>query len=81
MAVPSSAQSRKLQFADRSKLSLNDEVKDEEEFGSRQELKSGPSKNRKSDRKDSEKRGKAANHRGGVRKARVSRSGRKNKAR
>lgn len=75
MSVPSSARSRKLQFADRSKLSFNEEVQEDEEF------KGGPSKNRKSDRKDSEKRGEAANHRGGVRKARVSRGGRKNKAR
>jgi len=81
LAVPSSARSRKLQFADRSKLSSNEVVSDEDDIGSRQEFKGGPSKNRKSNRKDSEKRGQAANHRGGVRKARVSRSGRKDKAR
>ncbi|MBS1971549.1 MAG: ribonuclease R [Bdellovibrionales bacterium] len=84
MSVPSSARSRKLQFADRSKLSSNEVVSDEEDFESRpprQEIKGGPSKNRQSDRKDSQKRGKASDHRGGVRKARVSRGRRKNKAR
>lgn len=96
----SSNRSRKLQFADRSKLGLNktdsfgvawddendsdDSKKPEkrpEKTASSQEFKGGTSKNRKSDRKDSEKRSKAADDRGGVRKARVSRHSRKNKAR
>lgn len=82
MAIPSSARSRKLQFADQSKLGFNEQVaEDEETLNPRREFKGGSSKNRQSNRKDAEKRGKAADHRGGVRKARVSRGRRKNKAR
>ncbi|WP_413289061.1 ribonuclease R [Bdellovibrio sp. HCB337] len=82
LVVPSSARSRKLQFADRSKLSFNVEVDDEErDVESRQEFKGGPSKNRQSDRKDSQKRSKASNNSRGLRKARVSRGSGKNKAR
>lgn len=81
LAIQSSARSRKLQFADQSKLSFNVESEDEEKSVSRQEFKGGSTKNRKSNRKDSEKRGEAPNHRGSVRKARVSRGRRKNKAR
>lgn len=82
LVVPSSARSRKLQFADRSKLRFNVEIDDEErDLDSREEFKGGPSKNRQSDRKDSQKRSTASNHSRGLRKARVSRGGRKNKAR
>jgi ribonuclease R len=81
LVVPSSARSRKLQFADKSKLRFNEDEKDEAKEEPRQEFKGGPSKNRQSDRKDSEKRSETPNNRGGVRKARVSRGGRKNKAR
>lgn len=83
VSIPSSSRSRKLQFADTSKLGFNKAEKDEEKSTStsRQELKGGPTKNRKSDRKDSKERGPAEDHRGGVRKARVSRGRRKNKAR
>jgi ribonuclease R len=82
IVAPTSARSRKLQFADRSKLSFNvEEVDAKEASEPRQELKGGPSKNRQSDRKDSEKRSQTPNNSGGLRKARVSRGGRKNKAR
>jgi ribonuclease R len=80
MVVPASSRSRKLQFADRTKLSF---TKDDEDSAteSPREFKSGPTKNRQSDRQNPEKRSSPANDRGGVRKARVSRGGRKNKAR
>lgn len=82
VALPTSARSRKLQFADRSKLSFNGQENEaESEKDSRREKMSGPSKNRKSDRKDSQKRSETPHHSGGVRKARVSRGRRKNKAR
>jgi ribonuclease R len=80
MVVPSSSRSRKLQFADRTKLSFN-RVDEDSASESPQEFKRGPTKNRQSDRQDPEKRSTTPNDRGGVRKARVSRGGRKNKAR
>lgn len=80
MVVPSSSRSRKLQFADRTKLSFNRDDEDSESE-TPQELKSGATKNRKSNRENPEKRSSPTNDRGGVRKARVSRGGRKNKAR
>lgn len=81
LSIPSTPRSRKLQFADKTKLSFNVQEKDDSKPESDQEIKGGPTKNRKPNRKDSEKRGKTADHRGGVRKARVSRGSRKNKAR
>lgn len=81
MAIPSTARSRKLQFADKTKLSFNIEESDDSDSKLNQESKRGPSKNRKSNWQNSEKRSEAENHRGGVRKARISRGGRKNKAR
>ncbi|MGZ3803967.1 MAG: ribonuclease R [Pseudobdellovibrionaceae bacterium] len=82
LAIPSSARSRKLQFADRSKLRFNTEdVDTKEDSEPHQELKSGPSKNRQSTRKNTEKRSQTPNHRGGLRKARVSSGRRKNKTR
>jgi ribonuclease R len=82
LVAPTSARSRKLQFADRSKLSFNVEESDEKKDAEpRQELKGGPSKNRQSDRKDAEKRSPTPDHSGGVRKTRVPRGRRKNKAR
>lgn len=66
--------SQKLQFAARSKLRFNDEEslnpKD-----SRKEKQSARGSTPQSDRKNAEKRGPSADHRGGVRKARVSQGG------
>jgi ribonuclease R len=64
--------SKKLQFAEQSKLRDNDDYS---------ETNSDSLKDRKPDRKDSKKRGKAANDRGGLRKTRVSQSRGKGKAR
>ncbi len=82
LVAPSSARSRKLQFADQSKLRFNvEDVDAKKDSEPSQELKGGPSKNRQSDRKDPEKRSQTPHHSGGLRKARVSRTRRKNKAR
>jgi ribonuclease R len=81
MSIPSSPRSRKLQFADKTKMSFNVEEKAVSKSESDREMKSGTAKNRKPDRQDPEKRGKTPDHSGGVRKARVSRGRRKNKAR
>jgi ribonuclease R len=69
-AIQSSARSRKLQFADRTKLGLNkrDETPHE---GSRSAGRNPP----ESPRKDAAKRGSPENDRGGVRKARVPQRG------
>jgi ribonuclease R len=81
LSIPASTRSRKLQFADRTKLSFNVEEKADSASDSNGERKSGTSKNGKPNRQNSEKRGEASDHRGSVRKARVSPGRGKNKAR